>query len=324
MNISSPLRLVKRGVLSRLTSTLRVSALPCAVGLAMSSVSTANAAWSLYQNFQGLPAGYNIADNTNPNENFTVATQNSASPAGGYTVIVDPTNSGNKLLEMNATSMAFSGQFVDAATGTPTPILNLTTGTLFYRIYRESVSNTPDVNFGGADQGPVTNGVNNADKYQSQLNVSGGSVVAGTTDIFRPRNGGGTVDTGVHWSEGSWFGIYQVIDTTTNTSVFYYQGESDLAPIRLQGVSSGTFNMAFRNGASRGSTDIAYFLATNGLPGGGVNDIFYLDDIYLDVSGANLVGPVSIVSVPEPSVYGFVLVTLCGVAALARRRHRSV
>ena len=299
----------------------------CLIGLALLGVlRSADASWTLYQNFEGLPDGYNIADDANPNENFTVATQditNSAARYGGYTVLTDPTNSGNKALNLDAVGWAFTGQFVDAATGTPTPIADLTTATLFYRVYRTAVNNTPDVNFGAADIGTITDGTNNAANFQSQLNVSGGSVANGTTDIFRPRNGGGTVDTGVHWLEGMWFGIFQVIDTVTNTSLFYYQSEADSEPILLFGQVSGTSTMAFRNGGSRPDSDLTNFLVTNGLPGGGVNDVFYLDDIYLDLSGENLVSPVPIVSVPEPGITGLVLASLGGLAVMARRRHRS-
>lgn len=274
----------------------------------------AKADFRLYQNFENLPVGYNIADSSNANENFSVAEQEIGNPAaryGDYTVILDPTNPGNQLLKLDAVGYAFTGQIVDAATGTPMPIVNLTTGTLFYRIYRVSVNNTPDVNFGGADLGTLTNNVNNAANYQSQLNVSGG------TDIFRPRNGGSTVDTGVNWTAGTWFGIYQVIDTASNSTLFFYQGEADAEPIPLGGMS-----MAFRNGGgTRGTTDIGYFLAVNGLPGGGVNDIYYLDDIYYDTTDVNLDAPVPIASVPEPSTYGLLLLAfVCGSFAVIRRR----
>lgn len=291
-----------------------------ALAILLSLSTAAHADFVLYQNFEGLPVGYDIADDTSPNENFSVAVQEIANPAaryGNYTVTADPTRPGNNVLSLDAVGYAFTGQFVEAATGTPMSIANLTTGTLFYRIYRVSLSDTPDVNFGGADLGTLTDNVNNAANYQSQLNVSGGSIVAGTTDVFRPRNGGGTVDTGVHWTSGTWFGIYQVIDTQTNTSLFYYQGESDPEPILLTGPDGAPSNMAFRNGGSRPSTDIGYFLVVNGLPGTGANDIFYLDDIYLDASNINLVAPVAI---PEPDVRALLVAALAGGVALTLRR----
>lgn len=324
MNIRSPRSLLLQGPVAS-SLPRRVKTLFCVFAASTFGVAPLEAAWTLYQNFDALPVGYDIADNSNPNENFTVATQdigagNSGARYGGYTVIPDPTNAGNKLLELDAVGYAFTGQIVDASTGTANPIVNLQTGTLFYRVYRESVNNTPDINFGGADIGTVTDNTNNAANYQSQLNVSGGSVMAGTTDILRPRNGGGTVDTGVHWTAGTWFGIFQVIDTATNTTQFYYQGESDPAPILLTGPGGSPSNMAFRNGGSRPSTDIGYFLAVNGLPGGGVNDTFYIDDIYVDATSANLVSPVPISSVPEPTVAGVAFAALCGVALIGRRR----
>lgn len=331
MKIQFPLGLGDRGANSHeIPVTVRGRTIarlyPCLIGLALLGVlRSADASWTLYQNFESLPVDYDIADDSNPNENFTVSTQditNSAARYGGYTVAPDPTNPANKALDLNAVGWAFTGQFVDAATGTPTPIADLTTATLFYRVYRTTVNNTPDVNFGASDIGTITDGTNNATNFQSQLNVSGGSLAAGTTDIFRPRNGGGTVDTGVHWVEGTWFGIFQVIDNATNTSLFFYQGESDSEPILLFGQVSGTSTMAFRNGGSRPDTDLTNFLATNGLPGGGVNDIFYLDDIYLDLSGENLLSPVPIASVPEPATAGLVLASLSGLAAMARRRSR--
>lgn len=316
MNISSS----RRSEASSRTGALVNRRFPTLLGIASIAVGIAplQAAWTLYQNFQNLPVGYDIAESSNPNENFAVALQEIANPAaryGGYTVILDPTNPSNQLLQLDAQGYAFSGQFVDAATGTPTPIANLTTATLFYRVYRQSVSNLPDVNFGGADIGTLTDNVNNAANYQSQVNISGGS------DILRPRNGGGTVDTGVSWFSGAWFGIYQVIDTATNSSVFYYQTEFDTEPIRLQGVMSGIYDMAFRNGGDRPATEIGYFLAVNGITGAGPNDIFYLDDIYLDLSGENLVAPVPIFSVPEPSACALVLLALGGLAVRARRNH---
>jgi hypothetical protein len=331
MKIRFPLSLSSRGVnfheIIIVRRRIKARTRSFLIGLALLGVlPSTNAAWTLYQNFESLPVDYNIADDANPNENFTVSTQdiaNSAARYGGYTVITDPTNPANQALDLNAVGWAFTGQFVDAATGTPAPIANLTTATLFYRVYRTTVSNTPDVNLGAADIGTITDGANNAANFQSQLNVSGGSLAAGTTDIFRPRNGGGTVDTGVHWLEGMWFGIFQVIDAASNTSLFFYQSELDSEPILLFGQVSGTSNMAFRNGGSRPDTDLTNFLATNGLPGGGVNDIFYLDDIYLDLSGENLVSPVPIVSVPEPATTGLVLASLCGLAVMARSCRRS-
>jgi hypothetical protein len=200
-------------------------------------------------------------------------------------------------------------------------VLNNTQATIFYRIHRLGVGNTLDVNFGIADTDTPPTGQNNGTSYESQLNFSGNSSL--TLSEFRPRNGGTLMDTAAYWDPEMWFGVYQVIDSVSNTTVFYYQSEFDEAPIRLQGFMSGTFTMNFRNGVTN-DNDLINFLVLNGLPvGGGTQDVYYLDDIYVDLDGENLVSPVAIASVPEPSTIALLLGGIGGWGAWSRLRRKN-
>lgn len=294
---------------------------PCRRGLAplaavafFSLTASSPAAFSLYQNFEGLSAGYDIAGN-DPNENFQVGNSNaSPTPSGAFTVIIDPTNGGNKLLESTAVSRAFTGSLGALS------IANNTTATVFYRVYRLGLGNAPDVNWGIADDPSTPTGsVNAGGFYESQLNVSG-AVGTGQNAEFSPRNGGTTINTDVVFTPGTWFGIFQVINSTTNQSQFYYLPEDGTTPTLLKS-SGGTGLANFRNGTTNNNT-LSNFLMLAGLPPSGAanQDTFYLDDIYVDISGSNLLAPVSISSVPEPTSAGVAGMAFCGVLIAARAR----
>ncbi|MES2661144.1 MAG: PEP-CTERM sorting domain-containing protein [Verrucomicrobiota bacterium] len=272
------------------------------------AASTANAAFSLYQDFQSLTVGYDISG-SDPNENFTVSNTNAGTASGGFTVAADPTTPGNNVLRSDAVSRAFAGAL------TTLTIPNNSTATLFYRIYRLG-SNAPDVNFGVSDQTANLIPTANAGlDYQSQLNVSGGVGNAQNSE-FSPRNGGGTSNTDVIWTANTYFGIYQVVNTSTNTTQFYYQRVTDPAPILLTSVPGAVSNQAFRNAGTRPGTAMSHFLMVAGVPaGGGTQDVFYLDDIYIDLAGANLTAPVLI---PEPATGCLMMAGAC--CLLLRRR----
>ena len=103
------------------------------VGLATAFPSApAQAAFVLFEDFEDVAVGSDISGSI-AGENLNVGTSN-ATNSGAYTVITDPTNAGNRLLQSTAVQKGFTGSLGALS------IADGTTGTLFYRIYRLGVT----------------------------------------------------------------------------------------------------------------------------------------------------------------------------------------
>jgi hypothetical protein len=275
----------------------------------------ARGSYSLYEDFQDLLDGYDISGN-DPGENFIVGATN-ATTSGAFTVIADPTLSGNRLLQSTVVNKAFTGDLGALS------VANNTTATLFYRIYRLGMGDalsTPDINFGLADDATPPSPMVVGAPYESQLNISG-AIGAAQHAEFSPRDRNGTADTNVPFSTLIFYGIFQVIDSVNDNTQFYYQRATDPAPILLTG---GDNIYSFRNGTPN-ANPLINFLMLGGTPAGAgaVQDTFYIDDIYLDTAGINLIAPVPIVGVPEPAAISSIALAACWLLGVRRSRRAA-
>jgi hypothetical protein len=175
-------------------------------------------------------------------------------------------------------------------------LANGSTGTLFFRLNAPGAVN---FNIGASDVAPA-NFTADFNNFESQIRLGNSAANATEVDV---RNGGGfTTGTGSNtttYTPNTWFNVWLVIDNNTDTTQFYVSGTAG-------GNASTPFAQStFRNGVASNPLITFYARTSTASP-------VFVDDIYFDSSGANLLNPI-----PEPG--SAVLVTL-GLAALLNRR----
>lgn len=240
--------------------------------------------------------------------------QNGWNANAGANVVVDPGDSGNRLLSVTT----ISG---NAWKSIPTIADSSSAATLYYQVKRLDLLNTST---GLSDL--AAPGTTDFADFEVQLNVN----ITSNPQSFRIRDAGafdtlsatGTGQT--DFNSQTAYHIFHVVDNAANTSKVYIQSATDAAPVLQFNGSQQDFT--FRNGAA--ANDLLTFLARSGAAGTGVAGHvgpLYIDNIYVDTTGSNLVAPAPLISgvIPEPSSVA-VLAMIAAPGLLRRRRTATV
>ncbi|GAB3814803.1 hypothetical protein GCM10028820_11380 [Tessaracoccus terricola] len=180
---------------------------------------------------------------------------------GAAKVIADPLNGNNQVLEMR-------GGNNHAHHAIP-PIADGSTGTLFFRFYRDG---SVDTSFGVTDV-DSPNQTGNSRAYVNNQN----------TDDMLARDGGAFSGPIGHWSEGSWQCVWVVADNAADEITVYTQGGPYEQQTRLPVDVERQFK--FRQAVNG---DLDRFFWINGASSNGQ---LALDDVAIDNTGQNLALP---------------------------------
>jgi hypothetical protein len=247
-------------------------------------------AFTLVENFDSLaPGALNGQNGWTAGTLWSVA----AAPTGG---------SGNAAAGLfSTTTTAGAYKFLGA------PIPNASaSATLFFRIRRDGAVNTSS----GLSDDPA-GALFGA--FEAQLNSQ-------SQDNFNARDAGVFDSLGAgSFANMTWYNVWMVVNNSADTYQLWIDPGSFGSPgSALSHVAdpngvAGDFDFSFRNGAAANPLNGVLFAIGSDANSNGT---FYVDDIYVDTAGQNLVNPV-----PEPSA----LVLLGGGAAALglRRRCRS-
>lgn len=276
------------------------------VAAAAGVATTASAAWTTIDTFDGLTLG-NI-DGQNGWDSVAV---------GGNTgwstlVSVDPVNPFNQVLEVgttNGTSQGSVGKtgYNIASTPDANPSYDSFSGTLFFRARFDDEGN-PRTAIGMSDVATVN--ASNFSDFETQVQFSTGS-----SSVPVVRDGSMSEALSPAMSADNWYNIWVAIDNTGaegqsgNSDAYrvYVQSDDDITFSTITQVSTDT--VLFRN-----FTDNTNPLVTLVIKGGSGNTgTVFFDDMYIDEAGLNLVNPI-----PEPS--SLALAFAGGVAMLLRKR----
>ena len=264
------------------------------LGMASLPLQTAFGAFVLVDNFDAL----NTA---------SLGTQNgwTSSVSGAnnsLNVIANPLSGGTgKLLEMKKSTTAGS---IYSYKNFASPIANISTAsTVFFRMYSASTvmnivagaTETPSAAFG--DYATI-----------ARLNSTTGLDVYNGNTLGNPAaSNGGYLTADVTPLSAKWYDIWLVINNSADTYQMYYSEDGGAQTLATAGSPSlNTFTM--RNGGVQAIN--AFMVATSQMTGGATTS--YIDDIYIDTTGSNLISPV-----PEPSA---ALIGGLGMLTLLRRR----
>lgn len=193
-----------------------------------------------------------------------------------YEVVVDPEDSGNQVLK--ATGWTGPGAGVQAnaylSLGSET-IPDGTTGTIFFRMRNTGINldnNGGDFVFGASDvAAPAT-----WQDYEGYMVMREG--------MFQLRDA--TTNTNVgDYNSDEWYNIWLVLDHTADTSTLYASQGSDPA------AQVGTLSGAFRTTNNDVHDDLVSLNVRMGTLHNTNMAEGFLDDIYVDTSGSNLILP---------------------------------
>jgi hypothetical protein len=211
---------------------------------------------------------------------------------------VDPVDAGNRVLEISGTSASLFRAL---------SLNNGSVGTLFYRfrtVNALDVNSGSDLSVGLSDEAaPTAFG-----QYEAQMtfiNSDQGVVFPGE---IRARDAG-TADLADTFVGSTWYNVWMVIDNPNDRFRVYLQGGAFASQTLLDAADGETW-FTFRNTAGDGlngntsplANDLVSLFLRAGNPHRGPS---WVDDIYFDTGGVNLVNPV-----PEPSVFALALVGL--------------
>jgi hypothetical protein len=174
-------------------------------------------------------------------------------------------------IESNAGNLVMSLSAAAAQSATwralPTPLADATTATLYMRV--RANTNSPDVSFGLSDIVTPTS-ASDFSQFETQFRMIPGAT-AGIVDL-EARNAGAFQDLVTDIAVGTWYNVWMVINSTTDTwDAYVNTGTADATAGNL--VGSG---LAWRNGASANS--LTTFLSMAGASGnleGSLDDIHF-------------------------------------------------
>lgn len=234
-----------------------------------------------------------LVDNFDTLNTASLGTQNgwttSASGTGNtFNVIANPLSGGTgKLLEMKKSTASSS---IYAYKNFTSPIANANTATtVFFRMYSASAG----MNIvAGAAETPST-------AFSDYATIA--RLASASLDVYSTSYQ--SVDSTV--ALGQWYDIWMVLNNSADTYQMYYSENGGAQTLATTVGSLSTFTM--RNGGAEAIN--AFMVATSQIATATTS---YIDDIYIDTTGSNLISPV-----PEPSA---ALLGGLGMLALLRRR----
>jgi hypothetical protein len=205
------------------------------------------------------------------------------STTGAATVAADPTQPGNQVLRVGPI-------FNTASIHKPSAIAHPNTGTLFFRMWHGSKIN---FSMGMTD---VFSPNNNFGNYAAQINCN----QEGFRNL-RVRDGNSFRPVETFFPE-TWYHVWMVIDTATDSYRVYMQGGPLPVPSLLFAGADSEFKFRNSPGNILRNTDLQNVLIMFGAGDGGHAGPLLIDDIYLDPFGINLDHPLSLAPDTEPPV----------------------
>lgn len=262
---------------------------------------SAQAAWTLLDNFEGLNAGDTVDGTVTPGVTWD---------GGGtvvYTAEVDPDDASNLAMRVTGDSgnQALRAQFNNASSN----IAAGGTGTLYYR-FRTPVrdNGTTDSVVALTDNDTIGNF-----NFKSGLRTHFSADPDPIDTNLDVRNGG-SYETLNTLEDNTWYSVWMVsTNTDPGTFSLYLQSDTDAAYSTQQQLSTTSGNVF--DYRINGPTDIinAYFRGANNADGMAGNDLYY-DDIWINGDSRNLNFPSSI---PEPTS---IVLLASGLGLLLMRR----
>lgn len=260
---------------------------------------SAQAQWTLLDDFEGLAVGAAVEGTTGSGATWTGDLTSTSSAQ------VDPDDPLN--MAMRISGQPGNGVLRAQFNSPGTNIATGNTGTLYYRFRTPTAAvGTTDHVVGLTDNNAITNF-----NFKSGLR---NTAPAGVNNIDL-RDGASYESVG-SLADDAWYRLWMV-STNTNPGTFdvYLQSDNDSNFATQTLLVSGGDPFDYR---INGPTDITnvYFRNANNTGGVAGNDL-YFDDVFIDSNGINLTVPVAI---PEPTG----VVVLAGMGMLfARRRKRN-
>jgi len=224
------------------------------------------------------------------------------------TIVTDPADSGNNVFSLGFTThVNQSDSYLSLGAG----IAHGTTGTLFFRV--RAAANTADGEFDWVFGSTTTAnpgatgtsgaGANAWDQYDGYGAMNNKESNGDVDNPMTVRDGTGFNFFGPAAAD-AWYNVWLVLDNDTKVTTMYYN-TGFATPATDPSTVSATG--AFRTPSN---DDLINLWVRNNSGDGAIG---YIDDVWLDTTGANLANPV-----PEPSIS--LLVGLFAALSLLRRR----
>lgn len=191
--------------------------------------------------------------------------QNGWRGSNSISVVSDPENSANRVLLVDRGG-------VEAYKALPTSIADTSTGTVYFRLRRDGHVD----GFGGSS---AQSAPTDFPTFETQF----GSQVTQTANTFMVRDGATFKALGNNFTDRTWHCVWLVANNQANTYEVYVKGGAYTTTTRLEAAGQTAF--AFRNG---GANPLRTFFTRAGEQSAGD---YYIDDIYVDATAANLAVP---------------------------------
>jgi hypothetical protein len=290
--------------------------------LLLGSAFTAEHAWAQFTLFEDFDTtGTYTAGDLNGQNGWTTGI---GDPSVSL-VTANPIGSGNSAqLNQNAASPG-------ATYKSGLNILNTSSAsTVFMQFYlpnlTSSTANTISMNLcidGNSAGTPPTDSSGNSQVQFNYDNNNAGGSPGGSASPFRIRGGGAffaasLTSNGTYYQPiaGATYNLWFVIDNSADTYSLYLQGGDIATPTLLYGAATTTSTFGFRN-TSSGTLNYIDIGPGSTLINTTPNP--FVDNIYVDRNGANLINPTA---VTEPGAFSFAVLTT--VLLGHRFRHRRI
>lgn len=249
-------------------------------GALLAIVSTTQAQWSAVDVFDSLTLG--DINGQNGWTNYDSLTLGSTTNAN---VILDPAGGGpvttNKVLGLADNTTAYRG----------VTIPDLTTGTLFLR-FRTSSNHAGTIGMSDTLVGTSIG----FPQIESYLNMQ----PLPSTAVFTRNGSAGAVPVIPNLPLNTWFNVWFVIDNSADTTTFYlnsgFRQNAGAGDVLISGTVS---NFVFRTAYGFGNAMVNFVIKSQLAADINNPASFYIDDVYLDSSGANLSNPMPVVNATD-------------------------